>query len=176
MRVKFPPVFTFYQNFKKVCIFLFQWSVTFRRMMRRQCRSKSRASWNWGLSWQRLDKLQVSAASGLLSLLPEMLGQVSSFCWSKGTLGMHPHFIGGIIQFYCQLTEPKLCSRKLSGCSTQFFSWKSFCSAGEEKSCSWWDIVICDLFLVWIYTVFPYVQAAAVFSYFTGQLWCMESG
>lgn len=54
--------------------------------MRRQYRSKSRASWNWGLSWRRLDKLQVSAANGLLSLLREMLGEVSVFYWREGTL------------------------------------------------------------------------------------------
>lgn len=72
--------------------------------MRRQCRSKSRVSWNWGLSWRRLDKLQVSAANGLLSLLPEMLKfQVS--------VGVEEHrdastqCIGGINPCYHQLIE-----------------------------------------------------------------------
>lgn len=127
--VKSSSVFIFYQNFKKVCIFLSQWSVTFKRMMRRQCRSKSRVSWNWGLSWQRLDKLPVSDANGLLFLLLEKF-QVS--------IGVEEHrnastqFISGIIPFYHQLVELQFFSRKLGGPLNSVLSWSSFLQVRGE--------------------------------------------
>ena len=37
---------------------------------------------------------------------------------------------------------------------------EDFCSAGEEKICFRGDVETCDLFLVWIFTAFPYLGSA----------------
>lgn len=143
--------------------------------MRRQCRSKSRASWNSGLSWRRLDKLQVSAANGLLSLLPEMLGEVFQVCVkdprNTSTQFIGSHFIVNLLSF-----------GSLGGSWVNFklsSSVEPFCSAGEGSSWPCWDMVVSDLLLAGIFTVFPYIRAAArvaaVFSDFSSVILKMDS-
>lgn len=105
--------------------------------MRRQSRSKSRAFLNWGLSWRRLDKLLVSLTNRLYLECFCLKHQVE-FPLEHQTLP-NTQFICSIIQFYF----PN---------NLLFFNFVTekcrICSTGEGKFCFCWNVVFCDLFLI----------------------------
>lgn len=147
----------FCQNFKRV--FSLPVSVTFRRMTRRPCRSRSRASSELGSLLAKTGQAAGKWPSGLLSLTWDAAWSFTFVGW--GNIGLHPHSLLVMKFHFIALVELQFSVRPLNS----FLSRMAFVLQVKEESYFCWDTVTCVVFAL-DFTSFPYMWAVAVFGAF----------